>query len=242
MTYDDNLAYAIVLTTKDETLADSYIARVEDDGKRIYRTTRVDKELAALSPAWTEFRISSREAATYKLLKSSLSGSSPIRILRSHDLECWMAPRAGVRYDGLYQIRGYSVLNRKDDEGCVYSFLVQRMEQDQEPFAEALRRPLSDEMDDWLEYQRLQAKMQGRDMMKVLISGLESGTASPELYSPRRTPMPKISQGDYFSTMVSTSQLSGVANGEEPRVGTPKNNGFTLTLDVKGKVAFADRH
>ena len=240
MTYDDNLAYAIVLTANDETLADSYIAKVEDDGKRIYRTTRVEKELAALPPAWTEFRISSREAATYKLLKSFLNESSSIRILRSHDLECWMAPRAGVRYDGLYQIRGYSILNRKEDEGCVYFFLVQRMEQDQEPFAEALRHPLSDEMDDWLEYQRLYARMRGQDMMKVLNSGLESGTPSPELYSPRRTPMPKISQGDYFSAMASTSQLSGAARDEE--YGTPKATGFALTLDVKRKVAFAERN
>ena len=242
MTYDENLAYAIVLTANDETRADSYIAKIEDDGKRIYRTTRDDKELAALPPTWTEFTISSREVATYKLLKSFLNGNHQIRILRSHDLECWMAPRAGVRYDGLYQIRGYSVLNRKDDEGCAYFFLVQRMEKDQAPFAEALRRPLSDEMDDWLEYQRLYARKRGQAMMKVLASGLESGTPSPELYSPRRTPMPKSNQGDYFSTIASTSRLSGWADGEEPSVGTPKNNGFALTLDVKKKVAFADRH
>jgi len=47
------------------------------------------------------FRARSDDAGRYKLTAASPTTREPIRILRSHTLKSFWAPRAGVRYDGL---------------------------------------------------------------------------------------------------------------------------------------------
>lgn len=71
-------AYAVVMTGSDEISA--------PDGETI------------------QYRARSNDPGRYRLTAASPSSRHPVRILRSHRLNSLWKPRAGVRYDGLYEI------------------------------------------------------------------------------------------------------------------------------------------
>lgn len=76
---DAQAAYAIVLTGSDEKSA--------PDGEMI------------------QYRTRSTDPGRYRLTAASPESRHPVRILRSHRLNSPWKPRAGLRYDGLYELR-----------------------------------------------------------------------------------------------------------------------------------------
>ena len=154
-----------------------------------------------------------------------------------------MAPQAGVRYDGLYKVRGYAFGGSPPHTDHPYVFwynvLLQRVEEDQARFEEAYRHPVSDEMDDWMEYRRMQTQDRGRDMVEDLTSGLDE--RSTRVPSPLSTPRVVTTRLDYFDLprtqhhatfpLVDESEIEP-DDYESP---TPKGTEFVLNLDFAKK-------
>ncbi|KAL8841289.1 MAG: hypothetical protein Q9176_003382 [Flavoplaca citrina] len=80
---------------------------------------------------------------------------SAIRVLRSWKLRSSLAPAAGLRYDGLYRVTGYSVkLIPGSDvirDTWRYTFHIKR-EPGQESIEKVLTIPMPDQLDDWEDY------------------------------------------------------------------------------------------
>ncbi|KAF2849166.1 hypothetical protein T440DRAFT_138764 [Plenodomus tracheiphilus IPT5] len=135
-TYDKNGAYALVLKGTGEVDAES-------EEKFTYRVPQDDKG---------KFRLT---AATPK-------SRDPIRVLRSHSINSIWGPRAGIRYEGLYSVKGWSIKQAKTadtangqwKEGDIlYDVRFERS--DLLPMSEAIRHPTATEVDDYLEFKRL---------------------------------------------------------------------------------------
>ncbi|KAL9631710.1 MAG: hypothetical protein Q9164_005741, partial [Protoblastenia rupestris] len=146
ISYDADLAYAILLTNDQETALEPY------DGTMIRYTPP------------------SHDYGVFKLMKTMASTGSEkvVRVLRSWRLNSTWRPRAGIRYDGLYRILSYSVRLIPPNKWC-YSFVLER-EINQVPLSCVLNVPSVEQMDDWIEYLAL-AERGGGD--KVECVGME---------------------------------------------------------------------
>ena len=113
--------------------------------------------------------LSNPVASLCRLLHSD--ADSVVRVLRSHNLKSVFAPKAGIRYDGLYRVMGYGVKFNSPSE-WQYSFTLARLgsseavvggvqeeqaqlEKKQTSLAKLRNVPTSDMMDDWMEYLQL---------------------------------------------------------------------------------------
>ncbi|MCJ1378322.1 hypothetical protein MMC17_001419 [Xylographa soralifera] len=79
-----------------------------------------------------------------------------VRVLRSWRLYSSLAPKAGLRYDGLYRVSGYGVkliVNILGEDEWQYTFVLERY-RDQAGLDRALCHPTADEMDDWRDYKQ----------------------------------------------------------------------------------------
>ncbi|KAI2637467.1 hypothetical protein GGS21DRAFT_480644 [Xylaria nigripes] len=78
-----------------------------------------------------------------------------IRILRGYRLKSIFAPKAGLRYDGLYIIRQYG--SKLDDNTNVHRLeLTLERAVDQRPFEEIRKIPKPSQLDDWALYEKLE--------------------------------------------------------------------------------------
>ncbi|KAK3725463.1 hypothetical protein LTR37_000433 [Vermiconidia calcicola] len=122
---DANGAYAILMTKDEEVNGpsfDSFTYRARDNDRGRYRLTSATRE--------------SRQ---------------PIRVLRSHSLKSFWSPRAGVRYDGLHVVTGWSIVKTPNSKAMVYEITFKRLPS--KPSQDViLRRPFSDEVEDYKEY------------------------------------------------------------------------------------------
>ncbi|KAI9829965.1 MAG: hypothetical protein M1819_005937 [Sarea resinae] len=131
ITCDDSQAYAIVMTDEEE-------------------------EESPLRPDIISYHADMRDRGRFKLLKN-FGCHLPIRVLRSWKLKSQWAPTAGVRYDGLYTIKGYGVKSLEDDGPQGLTFHLAR-DSDQPGIHRAIVHPNSEEMDDWREYRNIREK------------------------------------------------------------------------------------
>ena len=76
-----------------------------------------------------------------KSLQASIGTGKPVRVLRNSSGDSQYAPAAGLRYDGLYQVKSY--VKRKNDKGGAY--LQFRLERCTNQPAIALDRPTREE-------------------------------------------------------------------------------------------------
>lgn len=60
-----------------------------------------DEEVNCPSPEAFTYRARPHDSGRYRLTMAKRESRQPIRILRSHSLRSFWAPKAGVRYDGL---------------------------------------------------------------------------------------------------------------------------------------------
>lgn len=122
---DANGAYAILMTKDEEVNGpsfDSFTYRARDNDRGRYRLTSATRE--------------SRQ---------------PIRVLRSHSLRSFWSPKAGVRYDGLHVVTGWSIVKTPKSKAMVYEITFKRLPS--KPSQDViLRRPFSDEFEDYKEY------------------------------------------------------------------------------------------
>lgn len=149
-------AYAVVMTGSDEISA--------PDGETI------------------QYRARSNDPGRYRLTAASPSSRHPVRILRSHRLNSLWKPRAGVRYDGLYEIAagfpqycydsplsisssakaaygrykitGWSLKTNFTSKETEYIVKFQRLPH-QTGFEQVLERPWAEELEDYMEYKRI---------------------------------------------------------------------------------------
>ncbi|MCJ1397322.1 hypothetical protein MMC11_000514 [Xylographa trunciseda] len=89
-------------------------------------------------------------------LMSNVHSRELVRVLRSWRLDSRLAPKAGLRYDGLYRVSGYGVklkVNVVGEDEWQYTFVLERY-RDQVGLDRAICHPTADEMDDWRDYKQ----------------------------------------------------------------------------------------
>ncbi|KAJ4308387.1 hypothetical protein N0V94_009375 [Neodidymelliopsis sp. IMI 364377] len=136
-TYDKNGAYALVL---------------KDTG-----------EVNARSEERFTYRCPMNDKGKFRLTAATPSSREPVRVLRSHSINSIWGPKAGIRYEGIYSVRGWCVRQAKlkdtiggewKEGNILYEVTLQR--KDPVPMEEVSRRPTNMEIDDYAEYKRLQ--------------------------------------------------------------------------------------
>lgn len=63
-----------------------------------------DDEISASSAEKFVYRARNGDKGRYRLTAATIDSRHPVRILRSHTLRSFWAPRAGIRYEGLYEL------------------------------------------------------------------------------------------------------------------------------------------
>ncbi|KAI9789573.1 MAG: hypothetical protein M1816_005980 [Peltula sp. TS41687] len=86
-------------------------------------------------------------------LMKNMRERTEVRMLRSWKLKSKLAPRGGVRYDGLYSVAGHGL--KRVGETLYYTFRLKRQE-DQAGIERALTHPTADEYDDWVDFRKIQ--------------------------------------------------------------------------------------
>ncbi|KAH4913535.1 hypothetical protein HBH70_115680 [Parastagonospora nodorum] len=107
------------------------------------------------------YRTSQHDKGRFRLTAATPRSRDPIRVLRSHSMNSVWGPKAGVRYEGLFSIRGWSIRQAKASdtagqwkEGDIL-FEIRFERTDPVPFSEVTCRPTATEVDDYTEYKRL---------------------------------------------------------------------------------------
>ncbi|KAF2148526.1 hypothetical protein K461DRAFT_248039, partial [Myriangium duriaei CBS 260.36] len=111
-------------------------------------------ELDSPDPNAFTYKAKSNEPGRFRLTSATSASRQPIRVLRTHSLHSFWAPRAGIRYDGLYKVSGWSVRHSPTTNLWTYAIHFQRLSSEP-PMAIALRHPLAEEVDDYTEFKRL---------------------------------------------------------------------------------------
>ncbi|KAI7532972.1 hypothetical protein KC331_g13306 [Hortaea werneckii] len=125
---DANGAYAVVMTEGDEVKGPS-------PDKFVYRA-RID------------------DTGRYRLTAGTPESRQPVRILRSHSLRSFYAPKAGLRYDGLHKVSGWTVRTDPQSKQVVYEISFTRLASEPS-MNQVQRRPFAEEVEDYKEYKRL---------------------------------------------------------------------------------------
>ncbi|KAK0306397.1 hypothetical protein LTR01_006255 [Friedmanniomyces endolithicus] len=100
------------------------------------------------------YQARSSDKGRYRLTAGTPESRHPVRILRSHTLRSFHAPKAGLRYDGLHRVAGWTIKLDAKKKEMVYFISFKRLP-DQVSMDEVLRRPWTEEIEDYREYKRL---------------------------------------------------------------------------------------
>ncbi|KAI7012539.1 hypothetical protein D0867_14889 [Hortaea werneckii] len=145
---DANGAYAVVMTEGDEVKGSS-------PDKFVYRA-RAD------------------DTGRYRLTAGTPESRQPVRILRSHSLRSFYAPKAGLRYDGLHKVSGWTVRTDPQSKQVVYDISFTRLASEPS-MSQVQRRPFAEEVEDYKEYKRLRdlhrKRQSSENKPKIAISG-----------------------------------------------------------------------
>ncbi|KAI5275193.1 hypothetical protein E4T47_01716 [Aureobasidium subglaciale] len=133
-------------------------------------------ELDCKDPAHFTYRSTPGDARRYRLCAGTLASRQPIRVLRSHTLRSFWAPRAGIRYDGLYKVSGWRIVQDPATKAINYHISFDRLTSEP-PIDSVLQHPTADELDDYAEYKRVRKEV--RLNRNLLRHGLRFGVPSP---------------------------------------------------------------
>lgn len=111
-------------------------------------------EIASVSPEAFTYRSHTRDKGRYRLTSGARESRQPVRVLRSHTLRSFWSPRAGIRYDGLYRVVGWSIHYDVKNKMTVYDISFSRLATEA-PMEAVLLRPHTDELEDYKEFKRL---------------------------------------------------------------------------------------
>ncbi|TKA77803.1 hypothetical protein B0A49_00931 [Cryomyces minteri] len=148
---DEHGAYAVVMT----------------DGDEIWGPT----------PSVFIYRSRLSDRGRYRLTAADEDARHPVRVLRSHSLRSLWSPRAGIRFEGLFRVVGWSITcapvsttssnvhpstipptSRPHGVRCewIYDITFERDVEIRQPAIEdVLTRPWAEEVEDYKEYKRL---------------------------------------------------------------------------------------
>ncbi|KAI7313518.1 hypothetical protein KC315_g11630 [Hortaea werneckii] len=145
---DANGAYAVVMTAGDE--------------------------VKGSSPDILVYRARTDDTGRYRLTSGTPESRHPVRILRSHSLRSFYAPKAGLRYDGLHKVSGWTVRTDPQSKQVVYEITFTRLASEPS-MAQVQRRPFAEEVEDYKEYKRLRDVHRKKQISerppKIAISG-----------------------------------------------------------------------
>lgn len=111
-------------------------------------------EIASTSPETFTYRSHTKDKGRYRLTSGVRESRQPVRVLRSHTLRSFWSPRAGIRYDGLYRVVGWSIHYDAKMKATVYDISFLRLATEA-PMEAVLLRPHTDEVEDYREFKRL---------------------------------------------------------------------------------------
>ncbi|KAI4643765.1 hypothetical protein J4E93_006778 [Alternaria ventricosa] len=153
-------------------------------------------EIEASSEERFTYRAPQNDKGKFRLTSATPKSRDPVRVLRSHSINSVWGPKAGVRYEGLYSVRGWSIKQAKSSnlaggqwkEGDIlFDVLFERT--DSVPMAVVTKRPTATEVDDYAEYKRL--RKVNRDSKRKSPSTLPVG-AKGDFSTPLKTAPPVI--------------------------------------------------
>ncbi|PHH63035.1 hypothetical protein CDD81_6366 [Ophiocordyceps australis] len=81
-----------------------------------------------------------------------------VRVLRGHHLKSWIAPKAGVRYDGLYYIRQWGVKGCEASPNQVRLVVTLEREAHQRSMDEVVVIPYPSQLDEWQIFERYEGE------------------------------------------------------------------------------------
>lgn len=164
-------------------IIDNYSAQggISYDSKAAYAVLMTETdEVSSIDATRFTYRSRSGDAGRYRLTAATLAAREPIRILRSHTLKSFWAPRAGVRYEGLYKIAGWSMVYNATMRVWVYDVEFKRLETE-EPIATVLLKPIEEEMDDYKEYKRIREQVKAQQKREKQHRDTDNMTATASL-------------------------------------------------------------
>lgn len=200
ISYDARAAYAILMTETDELLA-------LDASRFTYRTRGTD-------------------AGRYRLTAATKAAREPVRVLRAHTLKSFWAPRAGVRYEGLYKIAGWSMVYNGTTRSWTYDVEFKRVETE-EPMTNVLQRPIEEEMDDYKEYKRLRERAKAAEGASALPSSPKENENNRMAANSRRSTSSFVDtfdedslsvRGRSFATIPSDSETGETSTNDRNRL------------------------
>ncbi|EMD58764.1 hypothetical protein COCSADRAFT_58043, partial [Bipolaris sorokiniana ND90Pr] len=119
-------------------------------------------ELEASCESRFTYRVPQEDKGKFRLTSATPRSRDPVRVLRSHSINSIWGPKAGVRYEGVYSVKGWSIKQAKsaDTSGGQWKegdilFDVRFERADQTPMDVVINRPTATEIDDYAEYKRL---------------------------------------------------------------------------------------
>lgn len=132
-----------------------------------------DDELSGSTAEKFVYRARDGDKGRYRLTAATLDSRHPVRILRSHTLRSFWAPRAGIRYEGLYvpaqqskwllgvlidfhryKVASWSISRDSSTERMVYDITFKRLASEAS-MEDVLQRPWAEEIEDYKEYKRI---------------------------------------------------------------------------------------
>ncbi|KAI4686731.1 hypothetical protein J4E81_008391 [Alternaria sp. BMP 2799] len=152
-------------------------------------------EIEASSEERFTYRVPQNDKGKFRLTSATPKSRDPVRVLRSHSINSVWGPKAGVRYEGLYSVRGWSIKQAKSSnlaggqwkEGDIlFDVLFERT--DSVPMAVVTKRPTATEVDDYAEYKRL--RKVNRDGKRKSHSTLPVGANKSDFSTPLKTAPP----------------------------------------------------
>ncbi|KAJ4373134.1 hypothetical protein N0V83_003425 [Neocucurbitaria cava] len=107
------------------------------------------------------YRCPLNDKGKFKLTSATQRSREPIRVLRSHSVNGIWGPKAGIRYEGLFSVKGWSIRTAKTTSttgewkvGDIF-FEIRIERNDDTPVEELMVHPTATEVDDYSEYKRL---------------------------------------------------------------------------------------
>lgn len=190
-------------------------------------------ELDCTDPAHFTYRSTPGDVRRYHLCAGTLASRRPIRVLRSHTLRSFFAPRAGVRYDGLYKVSGWRITQDPKTKEIHYNIFFDRLPS--EPALDpVLQHPTAEELDDYREYKRIRKEVRkNRNLLRHGLRFDASNTTSTS--TQHRMSIPKKTESHDTTKAVPKSLAQRRASSLSLQVSVPEPPSSSQTVPTKSE-------
>ncbi|KAF2726382.1 hypothetical protein K431DRAFT_213881 [Polychaeton citri CBS 116435] len=135
------------------------------DSDGVYALLLVD-DVEIWGPSFDTFtyRPVTNNHGVLKLIAGTEESRRPVRVLRSHGVRSFWAPRAGVRYDGLHKVSGWRIYQKQGAGRMICEITFKRL-----PCSTTadsiLSRPFAEEIEDYKEYKKMRREAREKPSM-----------------------------------------------------------------------------